>query len=111
VPDGALLPRDPRGFTVGNTESAARALSSRLGLDRDEIHRALEEGRSEEFEGTALYRRTFALADQIAGHILARAVLPRIDLEGPKLTRKLTTSWYAHRVEGRYERCLNSGGS
>src|SRR5580658_2151844 len=111
VPDGALLPRDPRGFTVGNTESAARALSSRLGLDRDEIHRALEEGRSEEFEGTALYRRTFALADQIAGHSLARAVLPRIDLEGPKLTRKLTTSWYAHRVEGRYERCLNSGGS
>jgi hypothetical protein len=34
-------------------------------------------------------------------------VLPQIDLHGPKLTRKLTTEWYATRVDERFERCLN----
>lgn len=107
VPDGALVPHDSGGETVGNTESAVRALAPRLGLQRDEIHAALEQGRAETFEGTALYRRTFALADQAAGHSLARAVIPRIELVGPKISRQLTTSWYAHRVEDRYNRCLN----
>jgi hypothetical protein len=109
VPDGALLPRDPGGFTLGDTESAARGLGTRLGLNRDEIHAALEQGRSEEFEGSALYRRSFALAEQISAHPLSRALMPRIELEGPKLSRTLTTSWYAHRVEGRYEHCLSPG--
>jgi hypothetical protein len=108
VPDGALLPRDDSG--LGNTESAARSLGPRLELGRPEIHAGLEQGRSEEFEGTALYRRTFALAEQISAHTLPRAVIPRIELEGPKLSRKLTTSWYAHRVDGRFSRCLSPGG-
>jgi len=108
VPDGALLPRDESG--LGNTESAARSLGPRLELTRPEIHAALEQGRTEEFEGSPLYRRTFAFAEQISAHTLPRAVLPRIDLEGPKLTRKLTTSWYAHRVDGRFSRCVNPGG-
>jgi hypothetical protein len=110
VPDGALLPRDQGGFALGDTESAARGLSSRLGLSRDEIHAALEQGRSEEFEGTPLYRRGFALAEQVSAHPLSRALIPRIELEGPKLKQKLSTSWYAHRVEGRYERCLSPPG-
>jgi hypothetical protein len=110
VPDGALLPRDPGSLTVGDTESAARSVATLLKLDRDEIHAALEQGRSEEFEGTALYRRSYSLADQVSGHSLPRAVIPRIELQGPKLSHQLTTAWYAHRVDGRYERCLNPGG-
>jgi hypothetical protein len=111
VPDGALLPRDEAGLTVGSTESAVRSLGPRLSLSQTELHAALATGRSEEFEGTALYRRTFALADQVAAHSLPRALIPQIDLEGPKISRKLTTSWYAHRVEGRYNRCLNPNSS
>ena len=110
VPDGALLPRDEIGLSVGNTESAARTLGPRLDLSRSEIHTALEQGRAEEFEGTALYRRTFALADQGSGHSLPRALVPHIELAGPKLNRKLTTSWYATRVEGRFNRCLSPPG-
>jgi hypothetical protein len=110
VPDGALLPRDEIGLSVGDTESAARTLGPRLELSRSEIHRALEQGRAEDFEGSALYRRTFALANQGSGHDLPRAVVPHIELVGPKLSRKLTTSWYANRVEARFNRCLNSGG-
>jgi hypothetical protein len=107
VPDGALAPRDEALLGVGNTESAARSLAQRLELSRDEIHAQLQQGRSEEFEGTALYRRTFALAEQLSGHSLPRAVIPHIDLAGPKLKQKLTTAWYAHRVEGRFDRCLS----
>jgi hypothetical protein len=35
-----------------------------------------------------------------------RAVLPQIALRSPKITRNLTTDWFANRVEGRYQSCL-----
>jgi hypothetical protein len=108
--DGALLPHDAGSGTVGNTESAVRSLEGPLELDRAAIRAQLEQGRSEEFEGSALYRRTFALADQAQGHALARAVVPHIELEGPKLKSSLSTSWYAHRVEQRFNQCLNPNG-
>ena len=35
-----------------------------------------------------------------------RAVVPNIALTSPKITRKLTTEWFADRVEERQRRCL-----
>ena len=107
VPDGALLPHE-EGSSAGDTELATRVLSARLALSEGEIHSALTKDRTEEFEGTALYRRTFSLAEQAQGHALPRAVLPSIELQGPKLSRQLTTAWYAHRVDDRFERCLDA---
>jgi Protein of unknown function (DUF1615) len=106
VPDGALLPHEGKEDDPGGTELALRTLSRRLRLDDDAIHSALEQGRTDRFERTSLYSRVFALADQRQGRPVPRELLPRIQLRGPKISRNLTTQWYAQRVDQRFRRCL-----
>jgi hypothetical protein len=105
TPDGALLPHDGSGRT-GATELAARSIAPRIGLNDEAVHAALDQGRSPEFEHSALYRGVFRLAEQAVGHPLPRSAMPQITLEGPKIERRLTTDWYARRVDGRFHACL-----
>jgi len=107
VPDGALLPHDDDLKAPGSTELAVRTLGKRLTLSDSAIHSALEQGKTADFERTQLYQRVFALAEQGVGHSLPRASIPRIQLHGPKISRKLTTEWYAQRVDQRFKRCLS----
>lgn len=106
ITDGALLPHDGEAKNAGSTEAALRALRVRLQLSDNAIHSALDKGKTREFEASALYSRVFGLADRTASHAAPRAVMPQIKLTGPKITRKLTTQWYAERVEGRFQNCL-----
>jgi hypothetical protein len=111
VPDGALLRHDDeQGEAPSATELAARTLQGLLGLGEGDVHDALAEGDSPDFERSALYRGVYQRAEAIEGHALARAAVPQIELHGPKLTRTLTTAWYADRVEGRYRQCLAKEG-
>jgi hypothetical protein len=107
--DGDLVLHGGRfeGDRVGKTEAAVRSLRDALHLDEQQIRRALERGDEFEFEQTELYRRVYALAEHRSGKPLPRAVVPRIDLQSPKFTRKLTTAWFANRVQDRYQRCVN----
>ncbi|MFZ4964015.1 DUF1615 domain-containing protein [Pseudomonas sp. Mn2068] len=95
---GALLP--------GATELAVRSLGKQLGLRNPSIRSQLEQGDSLAFEGTEVYAKVFALAEKNAGKPLPRAVLPGITLESPKITRSLTTAWFARRVDERRQRCM-----
>ncbi|WP_372382920.1 DUF1615 domain-containing protein [Xanthomonas sp. NCPPB 1068] len=104
--DGDLLTPDASLEAPGGTERAARALASQLAMNDRQIRRALEAGNTLEFEDTSLYREVFALADRTAGAPLPRAVLPGITLESPKITRTLTTAWFAQRVNERWKRCM-----
>jgi len=92
--------------TPGSTELATGVLAGRLDMSQAAIRRDLELGKTERFERTRLYERVFALADKLSGGALPRAVVPRISLQSPKITRKLTTEWFANRVDERYKRCL-----
>jgi len=102
--DGDLIDYD--GDKPGSTELAVRTLARRLDLNDSQIRRALEKGETSELEKTSLYQRVFALADKAEHKILPRAVVPRIDLKSPKMTRKRTTEWFATRVDRRYRDCL-----
>ncbi len=106
--DGDLISYD--GDEPGKTELAVRTLSRHLEIDDSEIHRALEQGESPDFENTSLYRNVFALAERTEHQTLPRAMLPSIDLVSPKIARKLSTEWFANRVEQRYRTCLAKEG-
>lgn len=96
---------------VGATERAVRSLAGRLDLDNAQIHRALEQGESADFAETDVYTRVFALAEKVERRPLPRAVLPGITLHSPKITRWLTTAWFAKRVEARWQQCMQRGGA
>ena len=102
--DGDLVA--PGAIMPGTTETAARRLGPKLGLRNPVIRDHLEQGDSLDFEDTELYEGVFGLADAAAGKALPRAVLPGIELKSPKITRKLTTAWFAGRVDERYQRCM-----
>jgi hypothetical protein len=104
--DGDLLRHGRGSNEPSNTELAVRKLAGRLEMNEAQIRADLELGEQEGFESTKLYSRVFALADKGRQRPVPRAMLPTIRLESPKITRKLTTEWFARRVDERYEKCL-----
>ncbi|MGH8147553.1 MAG: DUF1615 domain-containing protein [Rhodanobacteraceae bacterium] len=104
--DGDLLAPDAPLDRPGQTERAVRTLGNDLGMDTRSIRKALQRGDRLDFDDTALYARIYALADARAGKSLPRAMIPAIQLDSPKITRKLTTAWFATRVDARYQRCM-----
>jgi hypothetical protein len=90
----------------GQTELAARSLGADIGMDDRAIRRELERSDSEDFDRSPLLAKVFAMAEARSGQAQPRAVLPRIVLKSPKITRRLTTEWFARRVDERFRRCL-----
>jgi hypothetical protein len=91
---------------AGQTEMAARRLGPRLRMTEGQIRQQLERGTREDFQQTELYEAVFELARNRSGKSLPRAVLPGIKLDSPKITRNLTTAWFADRVDARWKRCM-----
>ena len=79
-------------------------------MDAARIRRDLEQGKRHDFEQTELYRRVFELAERRSGKGVARAVVPAIELQSAKFTRRLTTQWFAERVVTRHRSCLARQG-
>jgi hypothetical protein len=105
--DGDLFVGGPAGAAnVGQTESATRSLGAALGMNEREIRRELERSESADFDHSPLLEKVYALAEQRSGRAQPRALIPRIVLQSPKITRRLTTEWFARRVDERFRRCL-----
>lgn len=106
--DGDLLRQGASEDDPGQTEAAIRKLADQLEMSNREIRRDLQREKEAEFEKTDLYERLFELADRKAGSPVPRAAVPSIRLESVKITRPLTTEWFAQRVDGRYRKCLGN---
>lgn len=106
--DGDLIRYD--STSPGATELAIRSLGKRLDMSNSAIFSQLKQGDTLDFQKTEVYERVFELAEQAAGKPLPRAILPGITLQSPKITRDLTTAWFAERVDDRRERCVQRAG-
>jgi hypothetical protein len=106
--DGDLLRYDhgQPARDAGSTEIAVRVLARRIDMSDENVRRDLELGKAQAFEQSRVYARVFGLADKLTIAPAPRAVLPQIPLHSPKITRKLTTEWFANRVETRYQACM-----
>jgi hypothetical protein len=111
APDGDLLRyKDGNPSTeASSTLKALLTLSRTLKLTETEIQRDLRLEKLSSFSRSPLYQRLFALADEKGTQ--PRVALPQIDLKSPKIKRKLTTEWFANRVNSRYKNCLQQKGS
>lgn len=92
------------------TLTALQSIAGRLGMPRADIARDLRLEKNWQFAQTPLYAKVFALAEA-SGPRLPREMLPQIDLRSPKIQRKLTTAWFAERVDGRHRTCLGRNPS
>jgi len=108
--DGDLVAPGGDAARPGSTEAAARSLAPRLNLSDAEVRQALAQEGLPSLEQTRLWAGVFELADEAARRPAPRAMLPRIRLQSPKISRPLTTEWFARRVDERYQRCLTKGG-
>jgi hypothetical protein len=104
--DGDLLLHGSSAGDPSQTELATRKLAQKIDMSEAAIRRDLEHGDQDDFADTRLYQRVFELGDKGRTSPLPHAVVPKIRLESPKITRKLTTEWFAKRVDERYEKCL-----
>jgi hypothetical protein len=106
--DGDLV-RFERGKPAkepGSTERAVRSLGKRIDMSDEAIRHDLEMGDTIAFEKSRLYTRVYEIADRVGAKPAPRAVLPQIVLQSSKITRKLTTDWFARRVAERQKACL-----
>ncbi len=104
--DGDLLKPGARMDQPGETERAVRALAGKIGMDDRAIRQSLSRADRIDFDDNILVERVYALAQARAGKTLPHALIPGITLKSPKITRNLTTAWFATRVDGRYQRCM-----
>lgn len=88
------------------TELAIRSIRSTLQLSDQAIRQQLSQGESLEFEQSPLWKKVFSAADKKRGQAWPHERLPGITLESPKISRNLTTAWFAQRVNQRYQHCL-----
>ncbi|NWK77028.1 DUF1615 domain-containing protein [Aquitalea sp. LB_tupeE] len=103
--DGDLLSYTGKQAS-GSTYQALLGLRSRLDMSQSEIERDLQQEKNSALAQSELYRKVFALADRQAGKPVPRERMPQIDLHSPKISRKLTTQWFADKVSTRYQACM-----
>jgi len=110
--DGDLLAYQRNGAPSDADSASARAVrafAERFAprLSARQIRRDLLSEKTLGFEDTETYRAIKSAAEQRAGRPAPYARLPEVTLDSPKLSRPLSTAWFARAVERRNESCLS----
>ncbi|MFV5383833.1 DUF1615 domain-containing protein [Acinetobacter junii] len=71
-----------------------------------QIRTDLKKEKEKKFEDTQTYLAVQKLYQKKTNKEPMYAVMPQVVISGPKLSRDYNTNWFASRVNGRYEQCM-----
>ena len=93
---------------VSSTETALRKViaKSNLGIDDKKLRIDLSKEKSADFPATQTYLQIRDLYARTAKRAVAFAEIPSIELNSPKIRRRMTTQNFAESVDRRYKGCV-----
>ena len=93
---------------VSSTETALRKViaKSNLGIDDKNLRIDLSKEKSADFPATQTYLQIRDLYARTAKRAVAFAEIPSIELNSPKIRRRMTTQNFAESVDRRYKGCV-----
>ena len=109
--DGDLLLYNKDGSIRSVSSQSERELISVFAANNilvtpRQIRTDLKKEKSKSFEDTATYRAVAKLYKEKTGKEPIYAIMPEVVISGPKLSRDYNTNWFATRVNGRYQSCM-----
>lgn len=109
--DGDLLSYDKNGDPLSSATSTEKAItnlfvSNKILITPRQQRDDLTKEKSADFEKTQTYITISKLYKEKIGKDPIYAIMPEVVISGPKLSRDYNTNWYASRVNGRYETCM-----
>ena len=112
--DGDLLAYQKNGEPRDEDSASSRAVRRLIErfaprLSERDVRRDLLTEKTLGLEDTETYHAIKAAAQQRTGRPAEYATLPEVALESPKLSRTLSTAWFARAVDRRYQACLARG--
>ncbi|WP_374664951.1 DUF1615 domain-containing protein [Acinetobacter sp.] len=110
--DGDLLLYNKDGSPRSAKSESERELlnvfaANNVILTPRQIRSDLKKEKDKDFEDTATYRAVTKLYKEKTGKEPFYAMMPEVVISGPKLSREYNTNWFASRVNGRYQTCMN----
>jgi hypothetical protein len=107
--DGDLL--NYQDEARSQTLQAALAFGASHGLDGDDVRDDIAREKTLDFEETELWSAVRDAWAQRTGRPAPYARIPDVTLSSPKLSRTLTTAWFAASVKRRYVACRQRQGA
>lgn len=109
--DGDLLLYTKDGSIRSTISQSERELTSIFASNNmlvtpRQIRTDLKKEKKKDFEDTATYRAVTKLYQQKMAKEPMYAIMPEVVISGPKLSRDYNTNWFATRVNGRYQSCM-----
>ena len=111
VLDGDLLLYTKDGSIRSTISQSERELTSIFASNNmlvtpRQIRTDLKKEKKKDFEDTATYRAVTKLYQEKMAKEPMYAIMPEVVISGPKLSRDYNTNWFATRVNGRYQSCM-----